>query len=66
VTTTISKVTNRGYDEANAALLRKYCQIAADAGGNFSIVTTYDGVNTGAMIMTFTINWPEGVLGEKL
>lgn len=57
--TTISAVTNRDYDVENTKLLRKTCDQVAANGGSFSIVTRYDGVNTGAMVTTFTINWPD-------
>jgi hypothetical protein len=64
MTTTISKVTNRAYDEGNVILLRKYCQQSADKGGTFSIVTSYNSVE-GCMITTYTINWPNGLEGSN-
>lgn len=57
--TTVSTVTNRMYDIENVNLLRKTCEQVAAAGGSFSIETYYDAVNTGAMVMKFTINWPD-------
>jgi hypothetical protein len=54
--TTTSKVVAQSHTEAERAILRKWCNEAAAAGGSFSITAIYDQ-QLGHCI-TYVIDWP--------
>jgi hypothetical protein len=56
--TTTSAVLTSGIDDAQNALLMKWCDIAATNGGSFSIDTKW----VGNWQRTYTINWPTEAL----
>lgn len=58
MTTTVSKLVAQNHTEQERALLRRWCEEAAKAGGSFGITAVYD-LQFGHCI-TYTIDWPDG------
>jgi hypothetical protein len=63
MTTTTSKVVAQTHTETERAILRKWCDESAAAGGSFSITATYDA--TFGHCITYVINWPAHVEEPK-
>lgn len=54
--TTISKVAAHSHTQDERAVLRKWCDQAAQAGGTFAITAVYD--KECGHCITYEINWP--------
>ncbi|SEF31423.1 hypothetical protein ABL840_08945 [Variovorax sp. NFACC27] len=55
--TTVSKVVSQSHTQGERALLQKWCDEAAKAGGTFSITALYD--EKYGHCITYEINWPK-------